>query len=309
MLLSILIPTYNRGPFLNKNLNILISYLRELEQTDEIEIVVSNNNSPDNTSTIIQDFIETEKDCSITYLNQDRNIGLEKNALAVLEAAKGKFVMYLGDDDYVAFGYLREVLTLIAEDRTLSAIIPSFIVVDTEGNKIRNGRDRKLPNRRFDKGFRSCYVNSWRGHQLSGLVMKNEGLLSAYHKNRVGNIYLFIYFLAYSTLQGTTYHITEYPIKVTDPGQGKKDWNYSEDGLLLDVFDNYIKLPLTPLQITKLQLKFIGRSSWRLWGRKRTFSTLISNSKRLLQSDKTNWTFKLLFPLFVFYQFAHRRLR
>lgn len=309
MKLSILLPTYNRSGFLLKNLRLLCSYLSTLEKNSDVEVVISNNCSTDDTDIKVKDFIEKHKQFELRYHNHDRNVGLEKNALHVLDKAKGEYVMFLGDDDFISCEYLREILNVISEDHPVSVVIPSFIVVDTEGNKIKNGRDTKLPNRRYDKGFESCYINSWRGHQLSGLVLKRDGLLSAYEKNNVGNIYPFIFFVAYSTLQGPTYHLTEYPVQVTDPGQDKKDWNYTEDGLLLDVFDNYIKLPLGSLQITKLQLKFIGISSWRLWGSKKTGGTLMRNSARLMKSDKTNWSFKIIFPFFVFYQFAHRQLR
>lgn len=309
MKLSILIPTFNRSHFLLKNLRLLCSYLGTLRKNDEIEIVVSDNCSTDDTHEKVKKFVKEHPQFRINYYHHAYNLGLEKNALHVLKEAKGQYVMFLGDDDFISLGYLEGVLTSLGEDSEISCIIPSFIVVDIDGKRVKKGRDTDLPNRSYKKGFKTCYINSWRGHQLSGLVLKREGLLSAYQINNVSNIYPFIFFVGYATLRGSTYHLTQYPVSVTDPGQGKKDWNYTEDGLLLDVFDNYIKLPLNPLQITKLQLKFIGVSSWRLWGSKKTGGTLLKNSVRLMKSDKTNWTFKVLFPLFVLYQFAHRRLR
>ena len=309
MTLSILIPTYNRSDFLQKNLELLCHYIGKGGFQGEIEIIVSNNNSSDNTDEILTSFSSVSDGINLRSFSQKDNIGLERNSLFILEKAENDFVMYLGDDDFITFEYLQKVLHLVKSEPDLACIIPSFIVVDTQGEKIKNGRDTNLPSQCFPKGFKNCYVNSWRGHQMSGLVLKRQELFEVYRNNNVSNIYPFIFFVAYSTLVGTTYHLTENPVKVTDPGQEKKDWKYSEDGLLLEVFDNYIKLPLNSLQITRLQLKFIGISSWRLWGSEKTKGTLLKNSLKLLKSNKTNWTFKVVFPAFIIYQLGHRNFR
>ena len=52
MILSILIPTYNRSKFLEKNLQILNQHIHKIDVNNTIEIVVSNNGSPVNTDNI-----------------------------------------------------------------------------------------------------------------------------------------------------------------------------------------------------------------------------------------------------------------
>jgi len=257
MKLSILIPTYNRSLFLNKNLEMLADYIRKGNIENEVEIVVSNNHSTDNTDEIVNQFIEINKDILFQYYTQNINIGLEKNALFVLNVTKGEYVMYLGDDDYIEENYLLKSIALLKSSPSTYVIIPNFIPVNLEGVQIGNGRDDKLVNHLFNAGFKNCLENSWRGHQLSGLILKRENLYENYIKQKVNNTYPFIFFVAYLCLNGNTYHFTEFPVKVTQPGQDKKDWNYGKDGLLNEIFDNYKKLPVSFLQKTKLQFKSI----------------------------------------------------
>ena len=94
---------------------------------------------------------------------------------------------------------------------------------------------------------------------MSGLVFQTD-VLVAYNKYRIKNMYPFIFFVAYSSLKYKTLHLTEFPIKVTLPDQKNKYWTYGEDGLLNEIFDNYIKLPLNNIQVTLLQLNFLESS-------------------------------------------------
>lgn len=312
MLLSILIPTYNRSIFLKKNLEALKRYIYSEQIESEIEVVVSNNFSPDNTDKVIKEFIDFSQGLYVNYIHQTENVGLEKNALAVLKNAKGEYVMYLGDDDYIDYKYLSGVFEYLKKNKSTYCIIPSFRVINTEGIVIRKGRDTQLPNTIQKKGFRNCLSNSWRGHQLSGLVLKRKGLYESYIENNVGNIYPFIYLASYCCLYGETYHFTKYPVLVTDPGQQNKDWNYGKDGLLNDVFDNYIKLPINDFKKGLLELKFINLNLWRFWGKKPDelkLNEVWTRMNDMIFSPKTAISFKIIFPLFIFYKLIKIKLK
>ncbi|QIA06717.1 glycosyltransferase family 2 protein [Draconibacterium halophilum] len=310
MKLSILLPTYNREPFLIKNLEMLTDYIRKGQFQSDIELVISNNKSPDKTEIKVKEFINGNGDIQIEYFNQEENIGLEKNALFVLGKAKGEFVMYLGDDDYIEYEYLRNTLNFIDENPNTSVVIPSFVPIDTNGIQIGKGRDEELPNSYTKAGFKNCLKNSWRGHQLSGLVLKRNGLLDAYEKYEVQNIYPFIFFVAYSSLYGDTFHLTEFPVKVIQPGQENKDWNYGKDGLLNEVFDNYKRLPLNGIQKARLQLFFYKRQSWRLWNYGRNgFQSLLKAYVNIWFCDNSITFFKIIFPILAIYQYLSWKIK
>jgi len=298
MLLSILLPTYNRSRFLLKNLELLSKHIKFINATDLIEIIISNNNSPDDTEILCKEFISKEKTLNIKYYNQEENIGLEENALYVLSKSKADYVMYLGDDDYIDLKYLEGLVNLISSDKEISTIIPSFYPIDIEEKRSGTGRDVNFKNKMFNPGFNNCLVNSYRGHQLSGLVLEREGLYEEYRSNNVNNIYLFIYFVSYNCLRGKTFHFTEFPVKVTSIGQQSKDWGYGDDGLINEVFDNYKKLNISLIKKTKLQLKFYKEQTWRLLAYKNNgFKSFILAFLKFWFAKNGTILFKLIFPL------------
>lgn len=309
MKLSILIPTYNRSLFLKKNLDLLNSHVHQGNFITEIEIVISNNNSSDNTDEILLEFQKQHNDIQLRYYLQKGNIGLEKNALFVLKEAKAEYVMYLGDDDYIDFEYLDGVLKHLKNSKNIFSIIPSWVAVDIQGNRIHGNRDTHLPNKLYAGGFNTCLENSWRGHQLSGLVFKRDKLYNSYIENNVNNIYPFIFFTAISCLQGDTLHFTQYPIKITCPGQQNKDWGYGKDGLINEIFDNYKKLPLRKIDKTKLELKIIRTQQTRVWSYKKiSNSAFLSAFLNIWLSKNSTFIFKIIFPFEILRQYLYRVL-
>lgn len=298
--LTICIPTYNRSSYLLKNLNLLNEYIKKGNYLEEIEIVISDNNSSDTTSMDLSNFTKKNPSLSIRYFKQPINIGLEKNALFVLKEAKGTYIMFLGDDDFIEYEYLSESLNIIKRNNQISAVIPNNVPIDINGVQIGTGRDDAFSSALSKKGFSNCLKNSWRGHQLSGLILKRNNLYEAYIQQKVGNIYLFIFFVAYSCLKGDTFHLTDYSVKVTDPGQEKKDWNYGKDGLVNEVFDNYNKLPISYFKKTILQLHLYYIQRWRLWkyleiGYLPLFKAFIF----IWSSKNSTFLFKIIFPFEV----------
>ena len=301
MLLSILIPTYNRSNFLIKNLTLMWEYFSRLEIKDQLEIVVSNNNSSDDTDLKIKALMSGNSNFNIRYYTQSKNIGPEKNSLFVLDKSNGEYVMFLGDDDYLDFNYLLKVLDCLKLNSKITSIIPNFVQIDMEGNLLSIGRDYGLKSKIYYRGFNNCLINSWRGHQLSGLVLKKDFLYQEYIENKVSNMYPFIFFLGLSCLKGNSLHLTDFPVKVTQPGQQNKDWGYGKDGLINEIFDNYNKLPVNYFKKSLLQLYFFNKQNWRLFMYKSNgFQSLINPFFRILLSDNSTFIFKILFPFLVF---------
>ncbi|WP_020614551.1 glycosyltransferase family 2 protein [Sediminispirochaeta bajacaliforniensis] len=235
-LLQILIPTYNRIDFLAKNINLLDTYICELGLLNKVSILISDNASQDGTIEKVKS-LQSEKTSSISVLSNNENVGLEKNAVKVLENATAEYVMYLGDDDFISKEYLENVAKII-EKRDVKCIIPSYVNIDIYGNQINGGRDRNTESQLIGKGYLSASKAFIKGHQLSGIVFLREGTLSAYLEASCRNIYLFMFFVGYNIIRGDAFHLTSYPVRVSQPGQAKKDWNYGKDGLFNEKFKN-----------------------------------------------------------------------
>jgi glycosyltransferase involved in cell wall biosynthesis len=95
-LLTIAIPTYNRAIFLAKQLERLKN---QIQNHGNVEILICDNCSSDNTKLIAQSFKQFSS--NVTYIQQERNIGLDGNILSCYENAKGKYIWFLSDDDII----------------------------------------------------------------------------------------------------------------------------------------------------------------------------------------------------------------
>ena len=67
----------------------------------EIELIIANDSSPDETDEIIKSLLSThEKANLITYTNQEINLGILKNFVFVLQKSKGEYIAICEGDDY-----------------------------------------------------------------------------------------------------------------------------------------------------------------------------------------------------------------
>jgi glycosyltransferase involved in cell wall biosynthesis len=107
-LLSICIPTYNRANLLRKTL----AHLREL-CGDDIEIVVSDNCSPDDTQDAVRSFASDF--AHFRVIRQTENRGGIANFNAALSVASGKYIYPLSDDDQIYFPGLVAAVTVMEE--------------------------------------------------------------------------------------------------------------------------------------------------------------------------------------------------
>lgn len=102
-LLTIAIPTYNRSRYLAENLAQLRSEVSSVVP-GSVEILVSDNCSPDGTPSVVYDAIASG--LSIRYVRNETNVGWALNFVQCFDLATGKYVLLLGDDDLLVDGAL-----------------------------------------------------------------------------------------------------------------------------------------------------------------------------------------------------------
>jgi abequosyltransferase len=133
-LLTIAIPTFNRAKYLRQLLSSLFDQL--LGRTD-VELVVSDNASSDDTSTIIGEF--QMRGLILRYLRNSVDIGSDANFRQCFEQAQGKYVWICGDDDIVIPGAISKILKLLdAEEYALAYITPYWFRNDHEAERTRD---------------------------------------------------------------------------------------------------------------------------------------------------------------------------
>ena len=114
-LVSIGIPTYNRGSLLHRSIDSALS-----QDFENIEIIISDNASTDETAEVCQSYCA--RDRRIKYIRQPTNVGPTTNFNEVLKHASGVFFMWLGDDDWIDTSYVRTCAEHLTDDATLALI-------------------------------------------------------------------------------------------------------------------------------------------------------------------------------------------
>jgi len=116
-LLTIAIPTYNRALYLHK---CLISLKKSIPSScQDIEILIINNNSTDNTEEIVEDL---NSNINIKYIRNDSNIGADENFKKCLKEANGNFVWIFGDDDIFFENSISYILNIIKNNNEIGLI-------------------------------------------------------------------------------------------------------------------------------------------------------------------------------------------
>lgn len=90
--LSICIPTFNRGHFLDKTLENIITFIRP-----DVEIVIMDGASTDHTENIVAKW--KMKCSSINYIQGKLNKGVDSDLATCIEHAKGEYCWLMSSDD------------------------------------------------------------------------------------------------------------------------------------------------------------------------------------------------------------------
>lgn len=101
--LSICIPTLNRASFLAETFENVIS-----QANNNIEIVIVDGASTDNTTEVVQRF--NEKFANIVYYRGEKNMGVDRDMARTIELARGDYCWMLSDDDMIKPGAINRIL-------------------------------------------------------------------------------------------------------------------------------------------------------------------------------------------------------
>ena len=94
MKISIIVPVYNVEKYIDKCLNSLVN-----QTLKDIEILVINDGSPDNSQSIIDDYVKKYPKIVKSFIKENGGQGSARNY--GLKHAKGEYIAYVDSDDYV----------------------------------------------------------------------------------------------------------------------------------------------------------------------------------------------------------------
>lgn len=121
-ILSIYVPTYNRAEKVVRQLKFLINEMKEID-TNDIEIVVNNNCSTDDTEEKILRVIEGT---SIIYHKNDTNLGIVGNIYEAPKLISGKYFWVVSDDDNLRHGIVKRILEIVKNNTNISYIFFNY---------------------------------------------------------------------------------------------------------------------------------------------------------------------------------------
>lgn len=121
-LVSIVIPTFNRRDSLER---LLISIINSTWKN--IEIIVVNDNSSDDTSEFLLTFSRDNSDLSIVVLTNERSLGASGSKNRGAEIAQGSYLFFLDDDTELLPETISELVIFMKGHEHIGLVAPAFI--------------------------------------------------------------------------------------------------------------------------------------------------------------------------------------
>lgn len=128
-LISIGMPVYNEAQFIQQTLNSILS-----QTYTNFELIISDNNSTDNTFAICQMYAERDK--RITLIKQPTNLGSGVNFVKVLEQAKGRYLSFISGHDLWHPNFLQRCAEILAQNSSIVLCFPQAISIDKENRAL-----------------------------------------------------------------------------------------------------------------------------------------------------------------------------
>ena len=107
--LSVIIPVYNVENYLRQCLDSVVN-----QTFKDLEIIIINDCSPDNSKSIIEEYIN--KDSRIKFIDNPQNYGYAKSVNSGIKAASGEYISIIESDDYIELNMYEDLLNLIEKN-------------------------------------------------------------------------------------------------------------------------------------------------------------------------------------------------
>ena len=142
--IAIGLPVYNEEKTLKKTLD---SIMRQTFV--DFEVIISDNNSTDNTEKICQEY--SEENSKIQYFRQDKNIGILENWKFVLDKANSKYFVWIAADDWWESSFLEKNVSSLNSNKKFVGSVSriDYYDVKLENNK----KDGKILNFKIKKNY------------------------------------------------------------------------------------------------------------------------------------------------------------
>ena len=128
---SILLPTYNAEKYIDQTLE----SIRDQEYPN-IQIVIFDDCSSDNTALKINNFIEKNKNINIFFNVNKKNLGVTRNCNAILAKCTGKYISFFAGDDFMRSDKILKQVIYMENNPNVSFCYHAVNIFDQSINKV-----------------------------------------------------------------------------------------------------------------------------------------------------------------------------
>lgn len=170
--LSIIIPMYNVESYIEK-------CLRSIENQDIskdiFEIICINDGSPDNSRGVV---IRIQNEFNNIILIDQSNQGVSSARNTGINAAAGKFILFIDPDDYIAPNCFKRILEVV-EEKQVQVCFLGFVILHNSG-KTDEVLISEISNRKIYSGIEAYFVSRGNGiadpDRMVGVLFETEFL-------------------------------------------------------------------------------------------------------------------------------------
>lgn len=110
--ISFIVPVYNTGIYINKCLDSIINQTFK----EEIEIILINDGSTDNSDELIKEYIEKSDSRNLIQYYTKENEGIAKTRNFGIDKANGEYIFFVDSDDYIDKETIKKLKLYIDND-------------------------------------------------------------------------------------------------------------------------------------------------------------------------------------------------
>ncbi len=209
-MLSIVIPAYNEEKRLTPFINDVLTYINKLKK--EIEIIIVDDGSNDNTNQIAQEFASTDK--RIRIITSQENCGKGSAVKKGILNAKGSYILFIDADGATSITELDKVFPLIENKNDI--IIGSRNI---KGSLVKRNIWRRFLAFVFNLTVNAFAVSNIKDTQCGFKILQKDIAIELFTKMKE-NRWAFDVELLYLA-QFSGYSITEIPVN-WDTKEGSK---------------------------------------------------------------------------------------
>ena len=156
---SIVLPTRNGARYLRES---MASCLNQTHR--DIELLVVDDGSTDETPSIIRDFTDPRVVC----LTQPQSVGLARALNIGFAAASGSYLTWTSDDNRYVPAAIETMLAVLRQNENVDFVYARYDAIDEHGTVIRPGNVREPAALDYDNCIGGCFLYRRRVYEGTG---------------------------------------------------------------------------------------------------------------------------------------------